>query len=140
MLNKDNRPTRPYLEQTGPVEARRPTFTGNRALQGEEPLLFEIGRTDMSGVDVDVPETSGSRLGQHRRRAPINLPALSEPEAMRHYVRLSQKNYAIDMGIYPLGSCTMKHNPRLTRRWRGSPASPTSTRCSRPQSCPARWS
>jgi glycine dehydrogenase subunit 2 len=41
------------------------------------------------------------------------LPALSEPEAMRHYVRLSQKNYAIDMGIYPLGSCTMKHNPRL---------------------------
>ena len=95
------------------VTAKRETFTGNRALQIEEPLLFEIGRTDISGVDVDVPETAADRLGAHRRTAPIDLPALSEPEAMRHYVRLSQKNYAIDMGIYPLGSCTMKYNPRL---------------------------
>src|SRR5690606_7832971 len=38
------------------------------------------------------------------------------PEAMRHYVRLSRKNYAIDLGVYPLGSCTMKHNPRLNER------------------------
>ena len=56
------------------------------------------------------------RLGKHARKAPIDLPGLSEPEAMRHYVRLSQKNYAIDMGIYPLGSCTMKHNPRLNEQ------------------------
>ncbi|MFP4518939.1 MAG: aminomethyl-transferring glycine dehydrogenase subunit GcvPB, partial [Oceanicaulis sp.] len=40
----------------------------------------------------------------------------SEPEAMRHYVRLSRKNYAIDLGLYPLGSCTMKHNPRLNEK------------------------
>jgi len=108
MLTKDDRPSRPAS-----IEGKRPTFTGNRALAIEEPLLFEIGRTDISGVDVDVPEVKGDRLGKHRRRAAIELPALSEPEAMRHYVRLSQKNYAIDMGIYPLGSCTMKHNPRL---------------------------
>jgi glycine dehydrogenase subunit 2 len=108
MLNKDNRPTR-----VEPMQGKRPTFTGNRALAIEEPLLFEIGRTDISGVDIELPETKADRLGKHRRRAPIDLPALSEPEAMRHYVRLSQKNYAIDMGIYPLGSCTMKHNPRL---------------------------
>ena len=43
-------------------------------------------------------------------------PGLSEPETMRHYVRLSQKNYAIDLGVYPLGSCTMKHNPRLNEK------------------------
>ncbi len=108
MLNRDDRPTR-----SAPVERKRETFTGNRALQIEEPLLFEIGRTDVTGVDIDVPDHSGDRLGSHRRKAPIGLPALSEPEAVRHYVRLSQKNYAIDTGLYPLGSCTMKHNPRL---------------------------
>jgi len=107
-MNDQGRPTR-----AAPQEAKRETFTGNRGLAIEEPLLFEIGRTEISGVDVDVPETSGDRLGKHRRTAPIDLPALSEPEAMRHYVRLSQKNYAIDLGIYPLGSCTMKYNPRL---------------------------
>jgi glycine dehydrogenase subunit 2 len=107
-MNDQGRPT--SVESITP---KRETFTGNRALQIEEPLLFEIGRTDISGVDVDLPATKGDRLGKHRRKAPIDLPALSEPEGMRHYVRLSQKNYAIDMGIFPLGSCTMKYNPRL---------------------------
>ena len=50
------------------------------------------------------------------RKSEIGLPGLSEPEAMRHYVRLSQKNYGIDTGLFPLGSCTMKHNPRLNER------------------------
>ncbi len=107
-MNEQGRPTR-----AEPVDAKRETFTGNRALQIEEPLIFEIGRHDVSGVDIDMPQTKGDRLGSHRRSTPIDLPALSEPEAMRHYVRLSQKNYAIDMGIFPLGSCTMKYNPRL---------------------------
>ncbi len=110
-MNDQGRPTR-----AEPKEAKRETFTGNRGLAIEEPLLFEIGRKEISGVDVDVPETTGNRLGKHRRKAPIDLPALSEPEGMRHYVRLSQKNYAIDMGIYPLGSCTMKYNPRLNEQ------------------------
>jgi glycine dehydrogenase subunit 2 len=102
------RPTRP---ESGAW--KRETFTGNRALQIEEPLLFEIGRVETTGIDIDPPENFSPRLGKHERKAAINLPGLSEPEAMRHYVRLSQKNYAIDMGVYPLGSCTMKHNPRL---------------------------
>ena len=51
-----------------------------------------------------------------RAKSEIGLPGLSEPEAMRHYVRLSRKNYAIDTGLYPLGSCTMKHNPRLNEK------------------------
>jgi glycine dehydrogenase subunit 2 len=107
-----NEHVKPTAASAGETERR--TFTGNRALQLEEPLLFEIGRSDISGVDVDVPAgAKGDRLRAHRRKAAIDLPALSEPEAMRHYVRLSQKNYAIDMGLYPLGSCTMKYNPRL---------------------------
>ncbi len=56
------------------------------------------------------------RLGAHARKAPIGLPGLTEPETMRHYVRLSRQNYAIDLGLYPLGSCTMKHNPRLNEK------------------------
>ncbi|MEA3003158.1 MAG: glycine dehydrogenase subunit 2, partial [Sphingomonadales bacterium] len=47
---------------------------------------------------------------------PIGLPGLSEPQAVRHYTRLSRQNYAIDLGLFPLGSCTMKHNPRLNEK------------------------
>src|SRR5690606_32810028 len=82
----------------------------------EEPLIFEIGSAETSGVDFEpVPETE-SRLGGLERSEPIGLPGLSEPEMVRHYVRLSQKNYSIDTGIFPLGSCTMKHNPRLNEK------------------------
>jgi glycine dehydrogenase subunit 2 len=89
------------------------TFTGNRALEQVEPLLFEIGRLETTGVDLDEPQAFTPRLGGLERQDGIGLPGLSEPETMRHFVRLSQKNYAIDTGIFPLGSCTMKHNPRL---------------------------
>ncbi|WP_457798870.1 aminomethyl-transferring glycine dehydrogenase subunit GcvPB [Methylocystis sp. S23] len=92
------------------------TFTGNRALDQEEPLLFEIGRPDATGVDIDDAPQVAPRLGGLERREAIGLPGLSEPEAMRHYVRLSRKNYSIDAGLYPLGSCTMKHNPRLNEK------------------------
>ncbi|MFL5114578.1 MAG: aminomethyl-transferring glycine dehydrogenase subunit GcvPB [Microvirga sp.] len=93
-----------------------PTFTGNRALAQEEPLIFEIGRLDCTGVDLDEPEAFTPRLGGLERQGGIGLPGLSEPEAVRHYVRLSQMNYGIDTGLFPLGSCTMKHNARLNER------------------------
>ncbi len=92
------------------------TFTSNRALDIEEALIFEYGRAEVSGVDIDEPEPFASRLGGLERHAEIGLPGLSEPEALRHYVRLSRKNYSIDAGLYPLGSCTMKHNPRLNEK------------------------
>ena len=57
-----------------------------------------------------------SRLGGLERNREIGLPGLSEPEAVRHYTRLSRQNYAIDLGLFPLGSCTMKHNPRLNEK------------------------
>ena len=92
------------------------TVTGNRALMLEEPLIFEIGSIEQTGVDfADLPRHA-SKLGGLERSRPIGLPGLSEPEAVRHYTRLSRQNYAIDLGLFPLGSCTMKHNPRLNEK------------------------
>jgi glycine dehydrogenase subunit 2 len=92
------------------------TFSGNRGLQIEEPLIFEQGAAGRTGVDLPEPPQVQSRLGGLERKGAIGLPGLSEPQVVRHYTRLSQKNYAIDMGVYPLGSCTMKHNPRLNEK------------------------
>ena len=111
-----NRQGRPSAPQDGGGATERRTFTGNRGLRIEEPLLFEIGRAETGGVDIDGPGEFAARLGGLERNGRIGLPGLSEPEAMRHYVRLSQKNCAIDAGLYPLGSCTMKHNPRLNEK------------------------
>ena len=111
-MNREGRPTAP---SAGSAEARA-TFTGNRALQIEEPLLFETGSIETSGVDFPEPEAHESHLGGLERQGDMGLAGLTEPQTMRHYVRLSQKNYAIDAGIFPLGSCTMKHNPRLNEK------------------------
>ena len=92
------------------------TTTGNRALMLEEALLFEIGSVDQTGVDfAEVPSAGSVRLAG-LARGDIGLPGLSEPETVRHYTRLSRQNYAIDLGLFPLGSCTMKHNPRLNEK------------------------
>ena len=95
------------------------TVTGNRALMLEEPLIFEIGGPDTTGVDFaerSDADRPASRLGDLARSEQIGLPGLTEPETVRHYTRLSRQNYAIDLGLFPLGSCTMKHNPRLNEK------------------------
>ena len=92
------------------------TITGHRGLDHEEPLIFEQGVEGRSGVDLPEPTLDADRLGGLKRSAPIGLPGLSEPQVVRHYLRLSRNNYSIDGGMYPLGSCTMKHNPRLNER------------------------
>lgn len=92
------------------------TFTGNRALMLEEALIFEIGDAHTTGVDLDAAPTVQSRLGGLERNRGIGLPGLSEPQTVRHYTRLSRQNYGIDLGFFPLGSCTMKHNPRLNEK------------------------
>ena len=111
-MNVQGRPTRPETAAAQPRE----TFTGNRGLDMEEALIFETGRFDATGVDIDEPAPFQSKLGPHARQSALRLPGLAEPEAIRHYVRLSRNNYSIDGGIYPLGSCTMKHNPRLNEK------------------------
>ncbi|HEU4518353.1 MAG TPA: aminomethyl-transferring glycine dehydrogenase subunit GcvPB [Microvirga sp.] len=138
MLNRQGRPTAPQAHGVADPAAgtagdaarlqgdasrpapggapEHPTFTGNRALAQIEPLIFEIGTPETTGVDFEEPEAFEPRLGGLERREPIGLAGLSEPETMRHYVRLSQQNYGIDTGLFPLGSCTMKHNARLNER------------------------
>jgi glycine dehydrogenase subunit 2 len=113
MLNDQGRPTQPGAATDGTIH---PTFTGNRALMQQEALLFELGRAETTGVDLDEPAPFADRLGGLKRKDSIGLVGMTEPETMRHYVRLSQKNYGIDTGLFPLGSCTMKHNPRLNER------------------------
>jgi glycine dehydrogenase subunit 2 len=92
------------------------TVTGNRALMLEEPLIFELEGEDGTGVDFPEAPAVAQRLNGLARSAPIGLPGLSEPETVRHYTRLSRQNYGIDLGFFPLGSCTMKHNPRLNEK------------------------
>jgi glycine dehydrogenase subunit 2 len=140
-MNREGRPTRP--EEAG---SDGHSWTGNRALMLEEPLIFEMEEQGGCGVDFDLypspsrgegnaseasegegaagPHPGASRLslspeGRGKdllRNGPIGLPGLSEPQTVRHYTRLSRQNYAIDLGLFPLGSCTMKHNPRLCER------------------------
>ncbi|MBA3941250.1 MAG: glycine dehydrogenase (aminomethyl-transferring) [Sphingopyxis sp.] len=105
---------RPEMNVAGGA-ADNVTFTGNRALMLEEPLIFEIGGSETTGVDFDEAAPAAD-LGSLARSAPIGLPGLSESETVRHYTRLSRQNYAIDLGLFPLGSCTMKHNPRLNEK------------------------
>ncbi|MEJ0059545.1 MAG: aminomethyl-transferring glycine dehydrogenase subunit GcvPB [Terricaulis sp.] len=92
------------------------TTSGNRGLLQAEALIFEVGHAESTGVDLPKPKGGKDRLGGLKRKTALALPGLTEPETMRHFVRLSQKNYAIDLGLFPLGSCTMKHNPRLNER------------------------
>ena len=88
---------------------------GTRGLHYEENLLWEKERADHPGVDLPSPAGMTLRTGQPARGA-IGLPQVSEPQVMRHFVRLSTWNYSIDHGFFPLGSCTMKHNPRLNEK------------------------
>ncbi|MFP6706095.1 MAG: aminomethyl-transferring glycine dehydrogenase subunit GcvPB [Alphaproteobacteria bacterium] len=92
------------------------TSSGHRGLDLAEPLIFELDSPGRSGVDLPEPPDVVNRLGGLERNADIGLPGLSEPQVVRHFVRLSRNNFAIDAGLYPLGSCTMKHNPRLNEK------------------------
>ncbi|MEO0136105.1 MAG: aminomethyl-transferring glycine dehydrogenase subunit GcvPB [candidate division WOR-3 bacterium] len=77
-------------------------------------LIFEIskpGRKGYSLPDLDVP--TAELPAQYQRKKPAELPELSEPEIVRHFVNLSILNHHVDKGFYPLGSCTMKYNPKI---------------------------
>jgi glycine dehydrogenase subunit 2 len=108
---------RPDIGPMLAADAIPPTASGDRGLALEEALIFELGVAGGCGVDFDAPLTAPQPgLAKFMRAAPLDLPGLSEPETVRHYTRLSRQNYAIDLGPFPLGSCTMKHNPRLNEK------------------------
>ncbi len=82
-----------------------------------EGLIFEKsspGKKAYKLPELDVPDVDTARLlGGLERRDLGNMPEVSEIEIIRHYTRMSTWNYGVDTGLYPLGSCTMKYNPRL---------------------------
>src|SRR5437868_14853469 len=90
----------------------------SRHIVQNEPLLFELSSPGKRGYqlpELDVPAVNAAEvLGAENVRSEIDdFPEVSEVEAIRHFTRLSTWNYAIDLGLYPLGSCTMKYNPRV---------------------------
>lgn len=84
----------------------------------EEKLIFEKSKPKRVGyslrkLDVDSIDVSEKMSESYLRKEVTGFPEMSENEVVRHFTRLSQKNYAIDLGFYPLGSCTMKYNPKI---------------------------
>ncbi len=102
-----------------------------RQARWNEPVVFQLGEKDRQGFIVpEVEEPIKHRVGDPqkllpqglRRKVPPELPALSEGEVVRHFTRLSHMNYCVDLGLYPLGSCTMKYNPKINDVLAGLPS------------------
>jgi glycine dehydrogenase subunit 2 len=74
------------------------------------------GRRAFVAPELDVPEDPDALPERFRRKEPPRLPEIAEPEINRHFNRISKRNFDLDTGFYPLGSCTMKHNPKLHER------------------------
>lgn len=95
---------------------------GTTGLIFNEPLLWEKGKKGRKGMSIpacDVPEAEldGALVGEGP-----DFPDLSEVDVVRHYTRLSQWNFGVDSGMYPLGSCTMKYNPKINEKQAAHPA------------------
>ena len=93
------------------------TRKATRHISQNEGLIFEKsspGKAAWKLPPLDVPEVDTAKLlGKQERKDLGDMPEVSEIEIIRHFTRLSTWNYAIDLGMYPLGSCTMKYNPRV---------------------------
>src|SRR3954454_1820525 len=78
-----------------------------------EPIIYELGQPGRRGVRFPAPDVPETPFPEQRRRRSLDWPEVSEIDVIRHYTRVSQKNHAIDINFYPLGSCTMKYNPKI---------------------------
>jgi glycine dehydrogenase subunit 2 len=78
-----------------------------------EPMIYELSRAGRRAVRVPAPNVPESPLPASLCRESLDWPEVSEIDVIRHYTRVSQKNHAIDINFYPLGSCTMKYNPKI---------------------------
>jgi glycine dehydrogenase subunit 2 len=84
-----------------------------------EPLLWEKGRTGRCGFSLPRRDVESRPLDDELIREELDIPDLSEVDVVRHYTRLSQWNFGVDTGMYPLGSCTMKYNPKANEAFAG---------------------
>ncbi|BBB31924.1 glycine dehydrogenase subunit 2 [Thermotomaculum hydrothermale] len=87
-----------------------------KTLRDKEKLIFELSVEGKTGIDIDFPVKEKAFEGEYKREGEIGLPQVSEVEVVRHFTRLSKMNYGVDDGFYPLGSCTMKHNPKMNEK------------------------
>src|SRR6516165_4521030 len=80
------------------------------------PTLYELSVRGRSGMDLPAPDVPEAALPQAELAADCDLPELSQLDVVRHFLALSQRNFGIDTGFYPLGSCTMKYNPKINEQ------------------------
>ncbi|MGD8944452.1 MAG: aminomethyl-transferring glycine dehydrogenase subunit GcvPB, partial [Desulfobacterales bacterium] len=85
---------------------------GTTGLIFNEPLLWEKGKKGRSGFSLPRRDVAEHPVDKKLEGPGPDFPDLSEVDVVRHYIRLSQWNFSVDSGMYPLGSCTMKYNPK----------------------------
>ena len=119
-MTPESTPLKPNPAGTTP-DVPRTASVPTPAQRESVETIFEKsapGRRAATLPPTDVPETPLEDLipSNLLRARPAELPEIAEPEIVRHYNRISRRNFDLDTGLYPLGSCTMKHNPRLNER------------------------
>ena len=90
-----------------------------------DKLIFELSRKGRCGYSLPAqqfPGVTGALPAELLREKPALLPEVSEVDVVRHYTNLSQMNFGVDTGFYPLGSCTMKYNPKINEEIAAMPA------------------
>ncbi|MCL1979809.1 MAG: aminomethyl-transferring glycine dehydrogenase subunit GcvPB, partial [Proteobacteria bacterium] len=97
-------------------------FPGTGGLMFNEPLLWHRGKKGRMGMSIPKSEVDAAAIDPRLLGEPVDFPDLSEVDVVRHYTRLSQWNFGVDSGMYPLGSCTMKYNPKTNERQAATPA------------------
>jgi glycine dehydrogenase subunit 2 len=118
VINENRLHADPEIQGTTPQSGRGDQF--ETPMQRDRAVTIyeksKEGRRAFVAPELDVPETADALPERFRRSEPPKLPEIAEPEIVRHYNRLSKRNFDLDTGFYPLGSCTMKHNPKLHER------------------------
>jgi glycine dehydrogenase subunit 2 len=94
---------------------------GTTGLVLNEPLLWEKGGKGRCGFSIPRRDVDSFSIEEGLVGAAPDFPELSEVDVVRHYTRLSQWNYGVDTGMYPLGSCTMKYNPKIGEKYASLP-------------------
>ena len=100
-------------------EKSEPLGTGGLILN--EPLLWHKGKKGRIGMSIPQSDVPSADIDERLLGGAVNFPDLSEVDVVRHYTRLSQWNFGVDTGMYPLGSCTMKYNPKTNERQAATP-------------------